>query len=406
MPVPPVLDTPIRPAARDRTTVGPRSRPLAAWVCLGVLAVAVAGLVLAVGLAVLGWLLGDGAGSGGQAVRTGALLWLVGHGATPTVEGTALTLVPLGVPLLLALVVARAGRWAVGTSAPPGPAGGLAAVGAGALAYAVIVAAVGWGVHLSTGPTDATVTVDVPRAAALTAAGAALALTLGVARALGALADLPTRWPVEVVALARGAATAAVGLLGTAFVLLMALLAVHADRVLALGAALEPGAGGGVALAMLCVATVPNAALWSVSYAAGPGFAVGTGTVVAPGAVLVGDLPAYPLLAVVPAPGGSPAWASVLTVLPVLAGVGAGVVTARSLTPGGWRRLALTGAGAGAAGGLLLAGLMVVAGGAVGPGRMQDTGPLAVSGVVVVLTLTVACAAGAVAYRALPVRSR
>jgi len=394
----PVLHAPTRPPAQRATD--PVTRPLALSTCLGVLAVAVAGLVLTVGLAVLGWLLGDGTGSSAQAVRTGALLWLVGHGGTPTVDGTALTLVPLGIPLVLALLVARAGRWAVGTSAVPGPAGVPAAVGAGTLAYAAAVALAGWAVRLTGDAGGAAVHVDLARGVALTAAVAAPALVVGLTRVPGARSSLGVGVPVELVAVARGAAWGTVVLLGGASLLLVAQLAVRADRVLSLGRALEPGTGGALALALLCVATLPNAVLWTASYLAGPGFAVGTGTVVSTGAVAVGELPAYPLLAGLPAPGSAPAWVSVLLLAPVLAGLVAGVVTARSLTPGGWRRLALTGAGAGASGGLLLAGLMVASGGAVGPSRMQDTGPLALSGVVVVLTLMLASCAGALAHRA------
>ena len=57
---------------------------------------------------------------------------------------------------------------------------------------------------------------------------------------------------------------------------------------------LRPGVVGGFLLSLLAMAYLPNAAIWAVSYAVGPGFAVGAGTSVSPSGVFVGMIPAFP----------------------------------------------------------------------------------------------------------------
>ena len=398
----PPVDAPERPTAADAGTVAGApwiGWPLALPTAAAAVVVAAVGLLLVVGLAVVGWFLGDDSGSSAGSVRTGALLWLAGHGAAPTVGGVRLSLVPLLAPLVVGLALARAGRWAVDASAPPrGDQAVAGAVATGALAYGAVVGLVAWGVAASGGTG---VEVDAVRAVAVSVAGAGLALAIGIGRPLGTWADLAARCPAEVRAVVRGAVAGLVALLSAAALATVAVLAVHADRVLAVGLALSPGPSGGAVLALVCLATLPNAALWTCSYLVGPGFAVGSGTVVAPGGVLLGALPGYPLLGALPSAAEQPAWTGVLIGVPVLAGVLAGLVAARSLPTGGWARLLLVGTGAGLVAGSAVAALMALSGGAVGPGRMQDTGPLATAGAVAVLTLALSACAGAGAHAVL-----
>ena len=83
----------------------------------------------------------------------------------------------------------------------------------------------------------------------------------------------------------------------------------------------------------------------SGSYLLGPGFAVGTGTLVSPAAVVLGPVPAFPLLAALPADGPAPALDGALVALP-----GAG----RARSPRCWcvRRFPAYGFEAGAVRGL------------------------------------------------------
>ena len=118
----------------------------------------------------------------------------------------------------------------------------------------------------------------------------------------------------------------------------------------------------------------PNAVLLAGSYLLGPGFAVGTGTMVSPSAVVLGPVPAFPLLAALPAEGTPPAWASALVAVPVLAGLVAAVLVVRRFPAYELGTGAVRGLGSGVVGGVCVTLLVALAGGAVGPGRMADLG--------------------------------
>ena len=78
------------------------------------------------------------------------------------------------------------------------------------------------------------------------------------------------------------------------------------------GRALDPGAVGAVLLLLVQVGYVPNAVVWAICYALGPGFAFGIGTVVAPTGSALGSLPMLPMLSALPSGAHSavPGWAS------------------------------------------------------------------------------------------------
>ena len=54
------------------------------------------------------------------------------------------------------------------------------------------------------------------------------------------------------------------------------------------------GVLGQAGITVLCLVYLPNLAVWGAAYLLGPGFAVGDGTVVSPGEVLLGPVPALP----------------------------------------------------------------------------------------------------------------
>src|SRR5205085_8793710 len=112
------------------------------------------------------------------------------------------------------------------------------------------------------------------------------------------------------------------GMLGSAAVLAAAgsvltaaSLAVHLPQVRVASDALSPGVGGAALLLLAQLAYVPNAIVWAIAYTLGPGFAFGTGTVVAPTGSALGAVPVFPMLAALPTgirpagarPGG-PGW--------------------------------------------------------------------------------------------------
>lgn len=88
---------------------------------------------------------------------------------------------------------------------------------------------------------------------------------------------------------------------------------------------LTEGLSGRFAVLLLCLALVPNAALWAAAYALGPGFVLGAGHTTAPlyAAAPGAFLPPFPLLAAVPGGGGTPVY-WVVCAVPFAAGVTVG----------------------------------------------------------------------------------
>jgi hypothetical protein len=185
----------------------------------------------------------------------------------------------------------------------------------------------------------------------------------------------------------KGAAAALATMLVAGSLLFMASLVAHISTAVNVAAGMHAGLVGGALLLLLQVCLLPNAAVFAGAFAAGPGFALGTGTAVAPGGVRLGPLPAFPLLAAVPH-DVSAGWLQLLVVVPVCAGVIAGVVVVRCSPAAGSAHAAVLGALAGLSGAVAFASLCQLASGAVGPGRMQDVGPG------VVATLLVCAVAG------------
>ncbi|HVF05828.1 MAG TPA: DUF6350 family protein [Frankiaceae bacterium] len=356
--------TPARPVRR-----GPAPSALALTISKAALRAFAASLLVVELLAVFAWAADGRSGAGsGEALRAGALAWLVAHGATIAVEGGRFGLAPLGLTLLLAVFPLRAGA-AVVRELQPRPPGLAAAVGAAVgIPYAVLAA-------LTTAVARTPPARPAPwRVLLLAGLLASVAGALGAARARGwehYAALVPER--------ARLVGTGAAAALGTlaagGAVGMAAALGWHLTRTADLMAALRPGLFGGLVLVLLCVAYLPNAVVWCVSFAVGTGFAVGVGTTVAPNGVTLGPLPAFPLLSALPASGSAPRPALLLLLVPVAAGVIAGLTVVRrapELTAG---RAAAWAALTGPATGVAVAVACVLASGSAGPGRLATTGP-------------------------------
>ncbi|MET9348206.1 cell division protein PerM [Streptomyces termitum] len=313
-------------------------------------------------------------GDAGGALHLAAGLWLLAHGVdlvrTDALGGVP---APLGLaPLLLAgpplWLVFRAVR---GTLAPadetrprPSPAGALGAVSGGYLLVAAVIV-----VYSESGPFPAdlvTAGLWLP-GAVLGAAGAGVWASLG--------RPLPGR--EEAAAALYGAASGLVALLGGGAVLAGTALVWRAGAARAAFDGIAGEWSGRVALGLLLLALLPNAAVWAAAYGLGPGFALGTGVLATP-LGLAGDpaLPPFPLLAAVPPEGrgGWPQWAALA--VPLLAAVLLGRAVGRETGTGPARGTAL--AALGAAGAYAL-GVAVLAGAAAGPlgsGRLRAFGPV------------------------------
>jgi Family of unknown function (DUF6350) len=337
----------------------------------GVLASAwalVAGLAISALPAVLVWLDEGAAAPVGDPVRIGVQIWLAGHRVELRIGDADIRFAPLGLTVVAVLLLYRAARWAsraadVETfrraSAVLLPGIGVYAVGGGALAI--------W---------STTGQVAVHPAVASTCAGsvAAVALGLGILHEAALTDRLIAPLPADWLRVLRAAMIAVAGLLVVGCVLVAVSVVTRSDRIAAVAEALDPDVAGGLALGMAGVALVPNAIVWATVYALGPGFALGAGTAVSPGAVELGIVPAVPALAAVPADApGLVGWL-------VLAGpVGVGVLAGLSLrrfSSSSRARQAVEAVAAAAAAAVVMAVLALLSGGAVGVARMSVVGPV------------------------------
>ena len=371
---PPSRPTRTGPRPSRGTTGGVRSRaggtgsPLPAGLTAAAWALG-AGLVALALPVLLVWATDSRSGSGAvAALRAVAQVWLLANGDHLHVPGGVLGLTPLGLTALPLALLWRGGRHAaltVGT-------GDLAAVGtltaAITVPYAVgtaVVAAAASTAQLRPAPVHALLAGAVV---------AALGAGAGVLRQSGITAQLVDRLPPRVRGLSVGTAAAVVLLVGVGALVAGASLAVHVHRAGVLARSSHPGVVGGVALLLVGLLLVPNAALWAAAWLAGPGFAVGVGTTVGPLGTAVGPLPALPLLAALPA-SAPPTWLGMCALaIPALAGAAAGAVVAPRLAVG-WLRAAGEAALLGPCAAVAVGVLAAVSGGPLGGGRLRAVGP-------------------------------
>jgi hypothetical protein len=89
-------------------------------------------------------------------------------------------------------------------------------------------------------------------------------------------------------------------LLGISSIILGISIFTHLSTVKNLTTVLEPGILGGLLLLLLNILYIPNAVVATLGYFAGAGFAVGSGTMVAPWKLDLNSIPAFPLLGALP----------------------------------------------------------------------------------------------------------
>lgn len=296
-------------------------------------------------------------------VRIGIRSWLIAVGASVELGDTVIDVIPLGGVLLAAGVAMLATRVIAGPeSRDPVVFGAVTGASAGVLA-AILSA-------ISSTPSVGTSFVRA-------AFGAFVVVGLG-SGAMVALRHRSLRIPDSIrpflPAVLTGARTAG-GVLAIVVLLVLVLAAFQVREAADLWAALNPGIGGGLVLAALCLIAIPTLVAWAVAVVLGPGIELGTGTHVDITGVDVEALPAFPPLAILPSPGPFSDVVVVLMLIPVLAAGYAGWrSTSVQSSAGMWMRIG-HGALAGAAAGLLL-GLVAATGhGAIGPGLLVDAGP-------------------------------
>jgi Family of unknown function (DUF6350) len=186
--------------------------------------------------------------------------------------------------------------------------------------------------------------------------------------------------------------------------------------------AYRTGVAGQAGITLLSLAYGVNGAVWAAAYLLGPGFALGTGSVIRLTEVTAGPLPTLPLLAGLPA-GPTGAAGIALLALPVLAGLAAGWLLTQRLGRGAaaaaarpvkgakagepskpaeapWSLVLGGGLLAGPVAGLILGLLSRFSGGSLGDGRLATIGPDPWSvGLVAMLVIAISAAIGASAAR-------
>jgi len=332
----------------------------------------------------------------GAMTRFAVFEWLLGYGVPVRTATDRITLVPLAVSALAGWRLIRAGvhaSRAVGANRHRTTGLALAAaVGVGAWT-ALLGAAAAFAVS------TADLSVDLFRAVLMTGVGGfALA-------AVGAIANgrsgrvLARRIPPAVLDVARTGASAALFTVAAGAGIAGVALAFNGGEAAAMLAATR-GVAGQAGVTVLCLAYAPNVAVWGAAYLLGPGFAVGTETVVSPGDVLIGPLPGLPVLAglpTVPLSGVGP----VLLGVPVVAGICAGVLLARR-RPGGWAAHLSAAALAGPVAGALIQVASFAAAGGLGSDRLALMGPHGWRvGLFATIVLTAGALIGAAAVRTL-----
>ncbi|GAA2435250.1 cell division protein PerM [Streptomyces glaucus] len=397
-----MTETPARrpPSSPSPTRLRGRSPGLATGLLDGAVAAAL-GLGASAVLAVMLWISSPYPDSGPDgALHVAAALWLLAHGAelvrTDTLSGVP---APVGVTPLLPLALPV---WLVHRAARDATDGGEDAV------TPLVSARTAW-----TGVVLGYLAVAAP--AALYAAGgglrpawgwagvcvplvAAVGAGSGVWAAYGRPACLVERaldrtpagvrglvvGPRERLGAAVRAAAAGTAVLAGGGALLSAVsLLWHGGAAWDSLLGLTEGWSGRFAVLLLCLALMPNAAVWGAAYALGPGFALGAGHAVTPlSSAPASVVPPFPLLAAVPeaGPGSLLNWAALG--VPMAAGATVGWWVAVAATAGergeAWSagRTAGVAGWAGALCAVAVGGLAGAAGGPLGTGVLERFGPV------------------------------
>jgi hypothetical protein len=276
------------------------------------------------------------------------------------------TIAVLGFSLLTLLLARRAGRRIAETDHRL----------LGEIVAVVVFGVVSFGIAVSAGTTGARPSIS--QGTIFPTLIFALGLLIARAGALPAW----TRWrpdtrAIVATALRGGAAAAALVLTVAALAVAILLLANYA-QIITLYENLHTQALGGLALTIAQILFLPNLVIWAASWLLGPGFSIGAGSLVSPLGTTVGPLPSIPVLGALPQ--GDVAFAFVGLLVPIIAGflVGAVLCSALAARIRSTRSVAWileAGLGVGVVGGAILGLLAWASAGAIGPGRLQQTGP-------------------------------
>ncbi|WP_431893895.1 cell division protein PerM [Nonomuraea sp. bgisy101] len=366
----------------------PVSGMLAAAATLGV------GLAVLITLTLVGWIAAPrGAlGTGLPGVfRTAAQIWLAAHHAGFAWPGGQLGLLPLGLMVLPAVLLYKAAIWMardadlrlrlparLPKNSPKEQAGARRKAQLVLVAQAGVSLAAPYALLAGLIALVARNDVTQPFIGEALLSHFLLAFVAGVlatARTIGPWRSMLRLLPERLRAVTVGTAVAVALLLVAGLVLVLVAIAVNFSQVADLTSGLAPGFVGGLLLVLVQGLYLLNAVIWGLAYIAGPGFAVGTGTLVAPTGVQLGYVPTLPLLGALPDNGPVPGLMMAVIALPFAAGAVAGVVVARIAPSPSYEAAPLWGFVTGITTGLAAGVLAALSGGPIGGARLAVVGP-------------------------------
>lgn len=295
-----------------------------------------------------------------------ARLWLLAQGARLQLSSGPIVLAPLAITAAIAWGLAGVGRLLARSEE-------LRAGRVFATAVAVHVAlTLGVGLAVSSSAVQIGLLRTVLGALLLAVVG----LGWGLGRDSGLLDAALDRLPSAARPMLRGVVAGMLAALALCGLVVAIALGADAHGYAVVSSSLGGAGAGAVGLLGLGAILLPNAAAAVLGLSAGPGFFVGTGTLISVHGITLSPVPALPLLAALPDTQAVPLLAFVSQVVPVVAGLMAGTTVGRWFTDvdGGSIVAGLTGIGAGVLMGLLSALLAWVGGGSLGNGALAQVG--------------------------------
>ena len=323
-----------------------------------------------------------------RALSVGSCVWLLANGAQLSSGPATISLMPMlltAIPLVVTTIATRriltqldhrrSRRW----KSWGGLSRDVADVG---LAVVSSYAAVGLVVALATAgdPLHASVLGSVVGTVVVGAVSVLAALALEFRGQIGSVAPdlagvLETRVPIHLRRAIRSGLWGAFVIFGAGLALTVVMIVTHIGRIGRLYDTLGADPVGVVMLSLGQLIVLPNIALWSASWMAGPGFGLGEGTAITWSHSNPGLLPLIPGLGAVPGPGPLPAGLWLSALVPVAAGALVGWLALRVLARlSSWQAKVET-----AASGCLVAALVLtlasaLAGGSLGAARLSGLG--------------------------------